>query len=150
MASLYSISATSVTLVAGTPKTIIQIPSSSTAGFLVVALEVMSTATAAGTLVIEWMTYATAGTGGATFTPLKYGTDQGVVANLGTVRINDTAEPGTLLVGTLPTWVIPLPGMYSILYPAGREFFQPISTNRCIRVTSSLANAVRINLVVEI
>jgi hypothetical protein len=40
--------------------------------------------------------------------------------------------------------------MYSILYPAGREFFQPISTLRCIRVNSSIAAPVRVNLVIEI
>jgi hypothetical protein len=149
VASLYSITAVQPTMVAATAKTILEIPSSASAGFLVVALEVMSAATAAGTLIIEWMTYSTTGTG-TTFTPLKYGTDQGVVANLGTVKVAHSAEPGTLVLGTLPTWVIPLPGMYSILYPAGREFFQPISTNRCLRLTSSLASAVRVNLVIEI
>lgn len=149
MATQYSITAIQPTMVAATAKTILEIPSSATAGFLVVALEVMSAATAAGTLIIEWMTYATTGTG-TTFTPLKYGTDQGVVANLGTVKVAHSAEPATLAAGSLPSWIIPLPGMYSIVYPAGREFFQPISTLRCLRLTSSIAAAVRVNLVIEI
>jgi hypothetical protein len=149
VATQYSISSGSVTLVAATAKTVIEIPSSASSGFTVVALEVTSAATAAGTLVVEWGTYTTTGTG-TTFTPLKYGTDQGVVANLGTVKVADSVEPSGFAAGTLPNWVIPLPGMYSILYPAGREFFQPISTLRCIRVTSSIAAPVRCNLVIEI
>lgn len=149
MATQYSISSGSVTLVAATAKTVIEIPSSATAGFVVIAFEVTSAATAAGTLVVEWGTFTTTGTG-TTFTPLKYGTDQGVVANLGTVKVANSVEPTGFAAGSLPNWVIPLPGMYSILYPAGRELFQPVSTNRCIRVNSSLASPVRVNLVIEI
>jgi hypothetical protein len=150
MATQYAINAIQPTMVANTAKTILEIPSSATAGFLVVAMEVMSAVTTpAGTLIIEWMTYTTGGTATA-FTPLKYGSDQGVVANLGAVKVAHSAEPTGLAAGTLPSWVVPLPGMYSIVYPSGREFFQPISTLRAIRLTSSVAAAVRLNLVIEI
>lgn len=148
MASQYSISTNSTTMVAATAKTVIEIPTGSTMPIQIIGLEIMSGATAAGTLIAEWMTYVTTGTG-TTVTPQKFGIDQSVAAIMGTCKINDTVEPGTLAVGTLPTWIIPLPGMYSILYPYGREFYQPISVNRCLRLTSSLASPTRTTIVFE-
>jgi hypothetical protein len=99
-------------------------------------------------LVIEWGTYTTTGTG-TTATPLKIGTDQSVAAVLGTVKILDTVEPSSFSAGTLPTYIIPLPGMYSIIWPFGRELYQPISVLRALRATSSIAAPVRINLYIE-
>lgn len=148
MALQYSISTGAVTLVAATAKTVLEIPTGSTVPFQIIGMEVMSQATAAGTLIIEWMTFGTSGTG-TTVTPQKWGADQSIAAILGTVKIADTVEPGTLAAGTLPNWVIPTPGMYSIIYPYGREFYQPISVSRCLRVTSSIAAPVRVNLVIE-
>jgi hypothetical protein len=148
MATQYVISTGSVTLVAATAKTCIEIPTASSLPFLVIGLEVMSAATAAGTLIVEWGTYTVTGTG-TTITPQKLGVDQSVAATLGTVKIIDTVEPTSFAVGTLPTWVIPLPGMYSILYPYGREMYQPVSALRALRVTSSLASPARINLYIE-
>jgi hypothetical protein len=148
MATQYVISTGSMTLVAATAKTAIEIPTGATLPFVVIGLEVMSAATAAGTLVVEWGTYTTTGTG-TTVTPQKIGVDQSVAATLGTVKINDTVEPSGFAVGTLPNFVIPLPGMYSILYPYGREMYQPVSTLRALRVNSSLASPVRINLYIE-
>lgn len=138
----------SIALVAATAKTCIEVPTGSTAPFQTVGLEFSFSATAAGSVVVEWGTYTTTGTG-TTVTPAKYGMDQGPTAILGTVKINDTVEPSGFARGTLPSWVIPLPGMYSILYPYGRELYQPISTNRAIRLTSTLACNVHVNLVIE-
>jgi hypothetical protein len=148
VATQYSVSTQSVALVAATAKTCIELPSSSTAGITIIGLEVSFSAAAAGSCVVEWGTFATTGTG-TTVTPLKYGTGQGVAANVGTVKIADTVEVTTFAAATLPSWVIPLPGMYSILFPAGREFFQPASINRCLRLTSTLACNTRINLFFE-
>lgn len=148
MATQYVISTGSVTVVAATAKTCIEIPTGSSLPFVVIGLEVMSASTSAGTLVLEWGTYTTTGTG-TTVTPQKLGVDQSVVATLGTVKIIDTVEPSGFTVGTLPNYVIPLPGMYSILYPYGREMYQPISTLRALRATSSIASPVRINLYIE-
>lgn len=148
MATQYVVSTGSVTLVANTAKTVIELPTSSTAPITIIGLEVMSAATAAGSMVVEWGTFTTTGTG-TTVTPQKWGTDQSVAAIIGTVKIINTVEPSGFAVGTLPTYVIPLPGMYSILYPYGRELFQPISINRAIRVTSTLASPCRVNLVFE-
>lgn len=138
----------SIALVAATAKTVIEIPTGSTAPFQVVGLEFSFSATAAGSVVAEWGTYATTGTG-TTVTPLKYGMDQGPSAILGTVKIADTVEPATFARGTLPSWVIPLPGMYSILYPYGRELYRPLSVNSALRLNSTLACNVHVNLVIE-
>lgn len=148
MANQFSISTHSVTLTANIAKTVLEVITGSTVPLTVIGLEVMSAATAAGSLVIEWGSFATTGTG-TTVTPQKWGTDQSVVAILTSAKINNTAEPGTFAIGTLPSWVIPLPGMYSILFPYGREPYQPISTNRAFRVTSTLASPVRLNLIFE-
>jgi hypothetical protein len=148
MATQYVIATGSVTLVAATAKTCIEIPTGSTLPFLVIGMEIMSSAAAAGTLTIEWGTYTVTGTG-TTATPQKIGVDQSVAATLGTVKIIDTVEPTSFAVGALPTYVIPLPGMYSILYPYGREMYQPVSTLRALRATSTLASPVRINLYIE-
>lgn len=148
MASQFSISTHSITMVANTAKTVMEIETGATMPIQIIGLEVMSAATAAGSLVVEWMTFVTTGTG-TTVTPQKFGTDQSVAAIMGTCKINNTVEPGTLAVGTLPTFVIPLPGMYSILYPYGREFYQPISTKRCLRLTSTIASPTRTTVVFE-
>jgi hypothetical protein len=148
MANQFVIATGSVTLVAATPKTCIEIPTSATSPIVVYALEVMSAATAAGTLIVEWGTFTTTGTG-TTVTPQKWGADQSIAALVGTVKIADSVEPAGFAVGTLSNLVIPLPGMYSVIYPFGREMYQPISVNRAIRVNSSLASPVRINLYIE-
>lgn len=148
MANQFVISTGSVTTVAATAKTCIEIPSTATSPFIVFCLEVMSASTSAGTVVLEWGTYTTTGTG-TTVTPQKWGADQSIAALVGTVKIADSIEPTGFATGTLPNYVIPLPGMYSIIYPFGREMYQPISVNRALRVTSSIASPVRINLYIE-
>jgi hypothetical protein len=148
VARQYLITTGSVALVAATNKTVIELPTSSTASLVIIGLELSFSHTTAGSCVAEWGTFVTTGTGTA-HTPLKYGSDQGVVANTGSVKINNTVEPGTFAAAGLPSWVIPLPGMYSVLYPSGREFFQAASVNRCLRLNSVLAGNVRVNLYIE-
>jgi hypothetical protein len=135
-------------LVAATAKTVIEIPTGATAPFQVIGLEFSFSATAAGSCVAEWGTYTTTGTG-TTVTAFKYGLDQGPAAILGTVKVIDTVEPTSFVRGTLPSWCIPLPGMYSILYPYGREFYRPLSVLSALRLTSTLACNVHVNLVIE-
>lgn len=148
MATQYTISTGTIALVAATAKTVIEIPTGSTGDFVVCGLEFSFSATAAGSCVCEWGTYTTTGTG-TTVTAFKYGSSQGVAANLGTVKIADTVEPASFVRGTLPSWCVPLPGMYSILYPSGREFYRAVSVLSAIRMTSTLACNVHINLVIE-
>jgi hypothetical protein len=138
MATQYTVPTGAVSLVAATAKVVLELPSAATIGLVVIGIDVTLSATAIGTCVVEWMSYATTGTG-TTVTPSKLGIDQGPAAITGTVKINHTVAPGTLAAGTLPSWVLPLPGMYSIASPVGREFFWPASTLRCLRLTSSLA-----------
>lgn len=148
MATQFVVQTGAVALVAATAKTVIEIPTGSGGSFVVIGLEVSFSAVAAGSAVVEWGTYATTGTG-TTVTAQKYGSDQGVVANLGTVKIADTVEPATFARGTLPAWIVPLPGMYSAFYPQSREFYRPVSTLSALRVNSTLACNVQVNLIIE-
>ena len=148
MAAQFLIATQAVTLVANTAKTVIEIPTGANQEYTVVAIEIGSAATAAGSLAVEWGTFTTTGTG-TTITPQKWGQNQNVTAALGTVKIADTVEPAGFAVGTLWSLTVPLPGMYSAFYPQGREFYQGPSVNRAIRVNSTQASPVRINLVIE-
>jgi hypothetical protein len=148
MATQYVIATGTMALSGTVPKTVIEIPTGATAPFIVVGLEVVFDTVTPGSCVTEWGTYATTGTG-TTVTPLLYGCDQGPAAILGTVKINDSAEPATFARGTLPSWLIPLPGMYSTLTPYTREFYRPVSTLTALRLTASTATNVFVNLVIE-
>jgi hypothetical protein len=153
MATQYSISTGAMTYVATTAKTAIELQSSATAGITIIGMELCFGMAAASSALVEWGTYTATSTGTAV-TPLKYGTGQGVAMNVAVCKVNCTVEPTVFTVGTLPTWRIPLPGMYSILYPLGREFFQPASVNRALRITMAAVgtapgNEVRVNLYVE-
>src|SRR6185437_2570511 len=145
MALQYCIGTGSVSLTAATAKTLIEIPTGASMPFVVYCMEITSGATSAGALTLTWGTYATTGTG-TTVTPQKIGPDQSLAATLGTVKIADTVEPASFTVGQLPTYLLPLPGMYSILYPFGREIYQPISTLRALRATSTITTTAALNL----
>jgi hypothetical protein len=147
VANQFVVSTGSVTLVAATAKTCIELPTSATTPIVVTCLEVMSAAAAAGSVVVEWGTYTTTGTG-TTVTAQKWGPDQSIAAIMGTIKVADSVEPSGF-AAIQPNWVIPLPGMYSIIYPFGREMYQPVSTLRALRVNSTIASPVRINLYFE-
>lgn len=141
-----AVSATSVI------KTAMEIPSASTLPFVIYLMEVTSSATTAGFVTVNWWTFTTSGTGGSIVTPQKIGTDQSLAALIGQIRVANTGEPGSpAIIPSLPQYYLPLPGMYSILYPYGREPYQPISQSRCIRVQtgSSTAVSVCINVYIE-
>jgi hypothetical protein len=148
VATQYSISTLTIALVAATAKVAVEIPTSSTSGITVIALDVLFSASVGGSCDVEWGTFTTTGTG-TTVTPLKHGTGQGAAANVGTVKINDTAAPSGFSAATLPSWVVPLPGMYSFALPLGRELFQPASVNRCLRLTSTVATNATVVLYFE-
>jgi len=148
MALQYCISTGSVSLTAATAKTMIEIPTGASLPFVVYCMEVTSGATSAGALTIQWGTYTVTGTG-TTITPQKIGPDQSLAATLGTVKVADTVEPTSFAAGQLPIYLLPLPGMYSILYPFGREIYQPISVLRALRGTSTITTTAAINLYIE-
>ncbi len=144
----YVVTNLTTSLAAATGKVIVELPTGSTAGLTVIGLEVYLDAAAPGSCVVEWCTYATTGTG-TTVTATKWGSAQSPAAILGTVKINDSVLPGTIASAGLPSWILPLPGSYSLLQPLYREMWQPESTLRCIRVTSTLASNIRCNVIFE-
>lgn len=137
MAVQYTVPTGTVALTAATARVVMELPTGSSMGLSMIGLDITLSATAVGTCIAEWMTYATTGTA-TTVTPSKLGVDQGPAAMVGTVKVNHTVAPGTLAAGGLPNWILPLPGMYSIAAPLGREFYWPLSTLRCLRLTSTL------------
>jgi hypothetical protein len=144
----YTVPTGTVALVAATAKVVLELPSASTIGLTIIGLDITLSATVTGTCIAEWMTYATTGTG-TTVTPSKLGIDQGPAALTGTVKVNHSANPGTLASGGLPSWVLPLPGMYSMAYPLGREFYWPVSTLRCLQLTSSVSCNAQVDVFFE-
>jgi hypothetical protein len=148
VATQYTVPTGTVALVAATAKVVLELPSSATIGLSLIGLDITLSATALGSCVAEWMTYATTGTA-TTVTPSKLGTDQGPAAITGTVKVNHTAAPGTLASGGLPSWILPLPGMYSMAFPLAREMYWPVSTLRCLRLTSTLACNAQVDVFFE-
>ncbi len=148
MATQYLVPTGTVALSAGVGKVVLELPAGSTAGLTLIGIDITLSATALGVCTADWLTYATTGTG-TTVTPLKLGTGQGAAALTGTVKVAHTANPGTLASGGLPLWLLPLPGMYSIAYPLGREMFWPASTLRCLRLNSTVACNARVDVYFE-
>ena len=148
MATQYVVPTGPITLVAATIKGCIEFPTSATAGATIIGVDFTFSASSLGSAVVEWGTYTTTGTG-TTVTPAKLGTGQGVAANVGTVKVNHSAAPAGFAAAGLPSWVIPLPGMYSMAFPLGREMFQPASILRTIRCTSTVACTARFDLFFE-
>jgi hypothetical protein len=157
MARQYCVNTGAVTLVAATAKTVVELPTSATAGITITGVELCfsySVITVTSVL-IEWGTFTTTGTGTAK-TPLQYGTGQGLAADIGSVKVNNTVEPSGFASSGLPSWRIPLPGMYTYLLPNGREMVQPASVNRALRInqlsvtgTPAPQNEVRVSVYFE-
>jgi hypothetical protein len=144
----YSVSTGTTTLTAPTGRVLVELPTGASMGLTVVGLEVFLSAASAGSCQVEWCTFVTTGVG-TTVTANKFGTNQGPAAVMGTIKVNDTTLPGTIAASGLPSWVLPLPGSYSMLQPLYREMWQPVSTLRCIRVTSTVTCECRINVMFE-
>jgi len=139
MARQYIIPTGPIALTAAANKTILEFPTNASDVLVIYAVEISFSATAAGSCTVTWGTFTTTGTG-TTVTPGKIGIDRSIAAVVGTVKIADTVEPsGFAAAVDMPSLVIPLPGMYSILYPQGRELYRPASINTCLRVNSTLA-----------
>lgn len=145
MANQYHINTGATTMVANTAKTVIEFPTGATMDATVIGFECGSMGTAAGTLIVEFCTYATTGTG-TTVTPARWGMGS-VAAIMGTCKINDTAEPATTVA--YYSMIVPLPGMYSLREVFSRELYRPVSTLSSIRLTSSLALPTRTTLIFE-
>lgn len=148
MATQYLIS-TGTCALSTTTKTCLELPTSSAAGITVVGLEFTFSVVTAASCIVEWGTFTTTGTG-TPVTPSKWGIGQGAAAQTGTVKVNNSVAATGFAAAGLPSWEMPLPGMYSILYAQGREFFQPVSINRCLNLTMSIGTSnVQIDLYFE-
>jgi hypothetical protein len=147
----YSVtSGVTATAAANTAKVAIQLATPSTQSAEMVALDVSCTgAASAGTWLVELVRETGVSSGGSTYTPLKYGADQGKAA-LTTARINDTTD------GAGPTivqaWEVSNAGAFSYLWPLGRELYIPVSTWLAVRVTVPTGGATGsylVNCVIE-
>lgn len=157
MARQYVVNTGAVTLVAATTKTVLEINTAATAGWTITGLELLfsrSVVTTTSAFVV-WNTFTTTGTGTAKV-PQQYGTGQSVAALYTTCKVNDSTAPSGLASGGLPSWRIPLPGSYSVFYPAGREMFMPASTKWALTVNQQVVsgtptpqNECRVNLYFE-
>lgn len=149
MAAQFIVNTGSIALTAAANKTILELPTGASFWALIYAVELSFSATAAGSCTATWGTFTTTGTG-TTVTAGKVGVDRSLAAIMGTVKIADTVEPSGFAASVdMPSIVIPLPGMYSIIYPQGRELYRPISANTCLRVNSTLACNVFLTVLFE-
>lgn len=139
--TLYYIAWNSVALTAATAKTILELPSPANVSPQIEELVIGCDVSTAGSLKIEWGTFATTGTGTAA-TPQKWSGDRTIDSAVSAAKVADTVEPATFTQGTLggalyPAVVIPLPMYYVFQWPLEKEFALPESTNFGIRLTSS-------------
>ena len=139
--TLYYIAWNSVALTAATAKTILELPSPANCSPQIEELVIGCDVSTAGSLKIEWGTFATTGTGTAA-TPQKWSGDRTIDSAVSAAKVADTVEPSTFTQGTLggtlyPAVVIPLPMYYVFQWPLEKEFALPESTNFAIRLTSS-------------
>lgn len=134
MAQLYSVtSGVTATAAAATVKVAIQLATPSTQSMVLVGLDVSCTgAASAGTWLVELCHETGASSGGSTYTPNKYGVDQSKAA-LTTARINDTTDGASPTI--LQAWEVSNAGVFSYLWPLGRELFTTVSSWLAIRVT---------------
>lgn len=139
----YYIAWNAVALVAATAKTILELPTVANQGVQIEELVIGCDVSAAGSLKIEWGTFATTGTGTAA-TPQVWRGDRGLSSSFSAAKVADTAEPATFTQGTLggtmyPGVLIPLPMYFPFQWPLEQEFAVPESTNFGIRLTASAA-----------
>lgn len=147
MAECYGVTTGVVALAAATAKTVVELTSPSTVGGrLVQASVTFDAATAAAAVVVDVIRAATTGTGTA-YVPLKYNGEGQARAAVVTAKVNDTVEPGTVVV--VESYYVPNTGGQVWQLPLGREMYLPPSTVLGIRVTSAAAVNCRANLVYE-
>lgn len=143
----YYIAWNSVTLTTATAKTILELPSPANCSPQIEELVIGSDASTAGSLIIEWGTFTTTGTGTAA-TPQKWRGDRTIDSAISAAKVADTVEPtgfsgGTLGAALYPNLVIPLPMWYAFQWPLDHEFALPESTNFGIRLTATPTCATR-------
>lgn len=139
----YYIGWNSVALTGSTAKTILELPSPANCSPQLEELVIGCDASTAGSLVIEWGTFTTTGTGTAA-TPQKWRGDRSIDSAISAAKVADTVEPSAFTNGTLggalyPSVVIPLPMWFAFQWPLDHEFAIPESTLFAIRLTASVS-----------
>jgi hypothetical protein len=134
MAQQYSVtSGVAATATATTIKVAIQLATPSTQSMVLIGFDVSCTGAAtAGTWLVELVHETGVSSGGSSYTPLKYGVDQSKAA-LTTARINDTSDGSGPAIQQ--AWEVSNSGVFSYLWPLGRELFTTVSSWLAIRVT---------------
>lgn len=153
MTAQYIIHTGLTALTAATPKTMIEINTSTGTPTELIKLKVSSSYLTAATpisLVVEIGTHTATGTGTA-FTPKRTGQAVGVA--LATAKINNTVEPTGFSV--VEAWDLTLPGdRIDYIWELGREYFLgPITSGtsalNAIRLTATGACSARVSAWIE-
>lgn len=149
MAVQFTIPSGAVSLTATTAKTAITLSMGANIPGEIIALQISSSYTTAGTpidLLCEIGTATSTGTG-TTGTITRVGSSQGT--SLDTAKVNLSAE-GTGW-SQIDAWDMVLPtGPYPYQWPLGREFYLAISTIYAVRFTASVNCTIRSTLVYEV
>lgn len=134
MAQQYAVTTgVTATAAAGTAIVAVQLATPATQTALLIGLDVaFDGSTPATANLVELVRETGVSSGGAVFTPEKYGTDQGKAA-LTTARINDTTDGAGPTV--IQAWQVSNTGLLSYLWPLGRELYIPVSGWLAVRVT---------------
>lgn len=146
MAIQYMVTTGSVALTAATAKTMVELTTTANMAPEWIAVDITFNGVNASAVPVQvdFCTYATTGTG-TSYTPKRFG--QAVGTSYTTVKVNDTAEPGTPTV--LFSWFVPPTSGVQYQWPLGRELFQAASTIQGIRLTAPAAVNAIVNLLYE-
>ncbi len=131
-------------LTAATAKTIAEVPTPSTTDIELCELVIGCDASSAGSLKVEFGTFATTGTGTAVSAPGIYcSTDRTPASLVTAAKISDTVEPltfTTVISGNAkwPILLIPLPAYFPFQTPLVEGLTVPNSTKFGIRLTASI------------
>lgn len=138
----YYIATPKIAITAATAKTLLELPVPANCSPQIEELIIGCDVSSAGNMLIEFGTYATAGSGGTAATPQKWRGDRSIDSAITGARYGDTTEPATFSQGTAgslwPAILIPLPMYFPFQWPLDHELAIAESTNFGIRVTSSV------------
>lgn len=139
----YYVAWAGVSLAAATAETILELPTVANMEAELCELVIGFDMSSAGSALVEFGTYASAGSGGTAATPQKFLGDRTVDSAITGARYGDTTEPSTFTNGTAgslyPSLRIPLPAYLPFQWPLQEGFTIGESTNFALRVTSSVA-----------
>lgn len=147
----YSIPSGSVALPSAAARGVVTMTMSANVPGELISLDVASSYLTTATpvsLLIEVVTCSAVGTGGAAFTPRRWG--QAVGTSATAARTGDiTTDVTSPVVQWSPGWIILPGGPFSYPWPLGREQFLTTSTIYAVRLTASAAISASVTAVIE-